>query len=77
MFEHGLEESAREKKHLTAAQAGRIARDAGGVKKLGLIHYSPRYTDKELKSLLEEAQAVFQNTVLLRDRQEFIIPYPE
>ena len=77
MFEHSLEESAREKKHLTAAQAGMIARDAGGVKKMGLIHYSPRYTDKELKMLLEEAKPFFPNTVLLRDRHEYIIPYPE
>ena len=77
MFEHSLEESAVEKKHMTAVQAARLARDAGGVKKLALIHYSPRYTDRELKRLLDEAQAVFPDTVLTRDRMAFPIEYED
>ena len=44
MFHQDLAESARDKKHLTALQAAAIAESAGGVGKLGLIHYSPRYT---------------------------------
>lgn len=73
MFEDALLSSAVEKRHMTARQAATIARDAGGVKLLGLIHYSPRYADKELKQLLKEAQEVFPGTVLTRDRMNFPI----
>jgi ribonuclease Z len=75
MFERELEEGAREKKHMTAEQAARIAAAAGGVKKLALIHYSPRYTEHNLKQLLKEAQAIFPDTVLSRDRAVFPINY--
>ncbi|MDR3342829.1 MAG: ribonuclease Z [Treponema sp.] len=74
MFERKLEESAREKKHMTAEQAARVAALAG-VKKLALIHYSPRYTEYNLKQLLKEAQAIFPETVLSRDRAVFPIEY--
>ncbi|MDR3167478.1 MAG: ribonuclease Z [Treponema sp.] len=74
MFERALEESAREKKHMTAEQAARIAL-AGEVKKLALIHYSPRYTEYDLKQLLKEAEAIFPQTVLSRDRMVFPIEY--
>lgn len=75
MFEEALRESAVEKKHMTAAQAAKIARDAGGVGKLALIHYSPRYADGELKVLLKEAQDIFPETVLSRDRMCFPLQY--
>jgi len=74
MFMQDVADQAREKKHMTASQAASIARDAG-VRQMGLIHYSPRYTDKELSGLLEEAQKVFPETVLTRDRMHFEIPY--
>jgi ribonuclease Z len=74
MFERELEENAREKKHMTAEQAARIAA-AAGVKKLALIHYSPRYTEFNLKQLLKEAEAIFPETVLSRDRMVFPIEY--
>ena len=73
MFTGDLEETAKEKKHMTAVQAAMIARDAK-VKKLGLIHYSPRYSDKELKYLAKDARTVFEQTVLTRDRMCFEIP---
>ncbi len=75
MFKDELAESAKEKKHLTAVQAARIAADAGGVQKMGLIHYSPRYTEYELKQMLKEAKGVFPETFLSRDRQSVDIPY--
>jgi len=75
MFEKNLEESAREKKHMTAEQAAHIAHQAGGIKKMALIHYSPRYTEHNLKQLLKEAQAIFPDTVLSRDRAIFPIEY--
>jgi ribonuclease Z len=77
MFEKELEENAREKKHMTADQAARIAAAAGGVKRLALIHYSPRYTEYNLKQLLREAQEVFPETVLSRDRMVFPIEYED
>jgi len=74
MFERALEESAREKKHMTAEQAAGIAL-AAKVKKLALIHYSPRYTEHELKQVIREAEAVFPQTVLSHDRMVFPIEY--
>ena len=74
MFERALEETAREKMHMTAEQAARIAR-AAKVKKLALIHYSPRYTEYELKQVIKEAEAVFPQSVLSRDRMVFPIEY--
>ena len=76
MFTQEYAESAREKKHLTAVDAARIARD-GGVNELGLIHYSPRYMKRELALLLEEAREVFEPTFLTRDLQALQIPYVE
>lgn len=77
MFERNLEESAKEKKHMTAEQAARLAAAAGGVKKMALIHYSPRYTEQNLKQLLKEAQTIFPQTVLSRDRAVFPIQYED
>ncbi|MDR0643625.1 MAG: ribonuclease Z [Treponema sp.] len=76
MFESALLGTAVEKRHMTAEQAAFIAKEAR-VEKLALIHYSPRYTDFELQQLLQEAQAVFPNTVLARDRQVFSIEYKD
>jgi ribonuclease Z len=76
MFERDLAATAREKKHMTAEQAARIAL-AAGVKKLALIHYSPRYTEFDLKQLLKEAQAVFPETELSRDRAVYPIEYED
>jgi ribonuclease Z len=76
MFTRELLESAREKKHMTSEQAARIAL-AAKARKLGLIHYSPRYTDYDLKQLLKEAQDIFPDTVLTRDRMVFPIEFQE
>lgn len=70
MFTRELSEDAFEKKHMTSSQAATIARDAN-VRKLALIHYSPRYTDRELKKLRDEAREVFPQTVLGKDRMVF------
>ncbi|MCF6334731.1 MAG: ribonuclease Z [Spirochaetales bacterium] len=74
MFTADKEEDAAKKKHMTSSQAGKIAFDAGGVKKMGLIHYSPRYTNFELKGLLKEAKSIFSDTFLTRDGQTIVIP---
>lgn len=54
---------ARAYDHLTAAQAARLARDAG-VGQLILTHISRRYGHKQV---LAEAQAVFPATIVARD----------
>lgn len=74
MFTEELRDSAKEKKHLTSSQAAALAKN-GNVKSLGLIHYSPRYTEYELKQLLKEASGIFPNTFLTRDGQTISIPY--
>jgi len=76
MFDEELAETAAEKRHLTACQAARIARD-GRVKSLGLIHYSPRYADRELKKLLAEAREIFPEAFLTRDLQHIDLPYED
>ena len=76
-FEDELAESAHEKKHMTAVEAALIAKSAGGIKQMGLIHYSPRYTDKELSILLEQAQEVFADTFLTRDGQTILLKYED
>lgn len=73
MFTREFEDQAKEKKHMTSTQAAQIAKDAN-VKKMALIHYSPRYNDYELKDLLTQAQCVFPETVLSKDRMTFEIP---
>jgi ribonuclease Z len=76
MFADELAESAADKKHLTAAQAARIARD-GAVKQLGLIHYSPRYSERELKKLLGEAREIFPASFLTKDLQHIEMPFED
>jgi ribonuclease Z len=49
--------------HLTAAQAAQLAHDAG-VHRLVLTHVSRRYRETEI---LEEARAIFPETVVARD----------
>jgi ribonuclease Z len=59
---HFLDEdrdTARDKFHLTAAQAGRIAALAG-VKRLTTFHYSPRYMDRR-DELESEAHRVYKS----------------
>jgi len=75
MFERDLAEDARSKKHMTAEDAARIAAAAGGVRKLALIHYSPRYAEFDLKRLLREAREIFPGSALARDRAVFPIDY--
>lgn len=66
MFAKGLETDAYEKKHMTCMQAAKIAKDAN-VKKMAMIHYSPRYTNSDLKKNLVDARTVFPETILSKD----------
>ena len=73
MFEAALRDTAREKKHMTAREAAMIARDSYSHK-LCLQHYSPRYSDRELRLLEKEAKEIFPETVLTKDRMVFSVP---
>ena len=53
-------DKARAKNHLTARQAGTIAREAG-VKQLHIFHFSPRYEESP-EHLEKEAQEAFRGT---------------
>lgn len=61
---------ARETAHTTALQAGEIARKAE-VKQLCIGHFSARYEDESV--LLDEAQSVFQPTILARENLQIDI----
>lgn len=76
MFSDDCADQAKEKKHMTARQAGTIARDSHS-KRMAMIHYSPRYTDKELPLLLSQAQEVYPGAELTRDRMVFEIPFED
>ncbi len=76
MFEKGMEKDAAEKKHMTCTQSAKIAKDAK-VKQMALIHYSPRYTDKQLKVLLDAAREVFPDTILSKDRMCVKLEYED
>mgnify|MGYP003412817555 FL=1 len=76
MFEHSLLDQAKEKKHMTAIQAATIAKDSNS-KKMAMIHYSPRYTDKELAILEEEAKSIYPGAILSKDRMCFEIPFED
>jgi ribonuclease Z len=64
---------ARETGHSTAAQAARIAAEAD-VKLLALTHLSTRYFPREIR---QEAQKIFENTVVPRDFDTIEVPFPE
>jgi ribonuclease Z len=66
-------ERARETGHSTAAEAAKVALDAG-VRRLVLTHISSRYT-RDAAELLAEARAVFPETVIARDGMTVDVPY--
>jgi ribonuclease Z len=71
MVEDG--DRARETGHSTGTDAAEVAAEAG-VKMLALVHISSRY---HVGKALEEAKAVFPNTVAPRDFDTVEIPFPE
>jgi ribonuclease Z len=68
-------ERARETGHSTAAEAARVALEAG-VRRLVLTHISSRY-NRDASELLAEAQAVFPETVIARDGMTLDVPYAD
>jgi ribonuclease Z len=62
---------ARRYRHLTAADAGRIARDAG-ARRLVITHFSQRYPD--VRVLVDEASAFFDDVVAAEDLLRVPVP---
>ena len=59
--------------HSTAREAAAVAR-AAGVSLLVLTHISSRHSPREL---LEEGQAIFPRTMLPRDLERLVVPFPD
>jgi ribonuclease Z len=68
-------ERARETGHSTAAEAARVAVEAG-VRRLVLTHISPRYT-RDAPELLAEARAVFPETIIARGGMTIDVPFAD
>jgi ribonuclease Z len=68
-------ERAKETGHSTAAEAARVALEAG-VSRLVLTHISSRY-NRDASELLAEARAVFPETVIARDGMMVEVPYAD
>lgn len=63
-FAEDRKQEAKDRLHTTAKQAAQLAKKAK-VKQLALTHISSRYAD--MKVLLAEAKAVFNNTIVAKD----------
>jgi ribonuclease Z len=68
-------ERAKETGHSTAAEAARVALEAG-ARRLVLTHISSRY-NRDTSELLAEAKAVFPDTVIARDGMTVDVPYAD
>jgi ribonuclease Z len=66
---------AQETGHSTAAEAARVALDAG-ARRLVLTHISSRYS-RDAAELLAEARSVFPETVIARDGMTVDVPYAD
>lgn len=64
-YESDLKEMAKDHGHLTASQAGEIAKKSNS-KKLALIHVSERY-EKDFSKVLKDAKKKFKNVIIPKD----------
>jgi ribonuclease Z len=69
-------DEAAEKRHMTAEQAVDAAREAG-VRRLVLLHISPRYDNRELKQFAKIAHEGHPRAEVAREGQVIEIPLPD
>lgn len=74
MFDDELAREGKDRGHSTAREAAGVAKKAG-VKRLVLVHISPRY--QTIQNMLAEARSVFPDTRVARDLDVYEIPYRE
>lgn len=65
-FGHEKQDLANKYFHSTTTEVATLAKDSG-VNKLILTHISSRYQKEDYQQLLDEAKAIFPNTVLAKD----------
>lgn len=78
-FAHGDAQMAYDRQHSTSTMAAQVALGAG-VKQLIATHFSPRYTPTStvsLNDLIDEARAIFPNTIAARDFMTHALPPKE
>ena len=76
MFLEEHADEARDKRHMTATQAARQARDAA-ARRLVLIHISPRYEEKDLPTFVQQAIQHHPETRVARDGERIPLPLPD
>ncbi|MGC8493629.1 MAG: ribonuclease Z [Syntrophobacteraceae bacterium] len=76
MFFSEHTDHAEQKGHMTAVEAARVAAHSGVLRAV-LIHISPRYENKQLKQLEDEALSEFPHLSVGRDLDAFTVEFPE
>lgn len=69
-------DTAQEKGHMTV-DAAALHASQNGVKKLVLVHISPRYNDSQRSDLLAAARINYPDAILGKDLASYTIPLPE
>ncbi len=76
MFVSAHSDHADQKRHMTVAEAARIARKAGAARAV-IVHISPRYENSELGKLEEEARKEFDHAKIGKDLDWFEVSLPD
>lgn len=69
-FDAANEQLAREYGHATTKEAATVALNAN-AKNVLLTHISARFTEQDMKQLLQEAQLVFHNSIIVNDLERY------
>ncbi len=75
MFLREHQQAAEEKKHMAGYEAAELLAHADGVRQAGLLHFSPRYTKRNILQIEEEAKAIFPRVFSCTDKLYIDIPF--